>query len=99
ALPLRRDRLPAARNGENRMGRLAAVLVLACSALASGCVPLVVGTAAAGGTMVAADRRSTDTQLADERIGWTASKGIGPKICADGQVNIASSNRSGRLTG
>jgi len=83
----------------NRMARLLAVLVLACSALASGCVPLVVGTAAAGGTMVAADRRSTDTQLADERIEWTASKGIGPKIGADGHVNIASYNRTVLLTG
>ena len=81
------------------MGRLLAVLlVLACSALASGCAPLVVG-AAAGGTMVAADRRSAETQLADERIEWTASKGIGPKIGADGHVNIASYNRTVLLTG
>jgi osmotically-inducible protein OsmY len=81
------------------MGRLLAVLILAFSALASGCVPLVVGTAAVGGTMVAGDRRSAEVQLTDERIEWTASKGIGPKIGAEGHVNIASYNRTVLLTG
>jgi len=75
------------------------VLVLAFSWLASGCAPLVVGAAAVGGTAVALDRRPTDVQLLDERIEWTASKQIGPKIGNQGHVNIASYNKQMLLTG
>jgi osmotically-inducible protein OsmY len=79
------------------MARLAIVLVLAW--LASGCAPLVVGAAAVGGTAVALDRRSADVQLADERIEWTASKQIGPRIGNNGHVNIAAFNKQVLLTG
>lgn len=75
------------------------VLVLAFACLASGCAPLVVGAAAVGGTAVALDRRPTDVQLLDERIEWTASKEIGPKIGNQGHVNIASFNKQMLLTG
>ena len=75
------------------------VLALAFSCLASGCAPLVVGAAAVGGTAVALDRRPTDVQLLDERIEWTASKQIGPKILDQGHVNIASYNKQVLLTG
>jgi osmotically-inducible protein OsmY len=75
------------------------VLVLAFACLASGCAPLVVGAAAVGGTAVALDRRPTDVQLLDERIEWTASKEIGPKIGNQGHVNIASYNKQVLLTG
>ena len=75
------------------------VLVLVLSCLTSGCAPLVVGAAAVGGTAVALDRRHTDVQLADERIEWTASKQIGPKILDQGHVNIASYNKQVLLTG
>ncbi len=75
------------------------VLVLAFACLASGCAPLVVGAAAVGGSAVALDRRPTDVQLLDERIEWTASKQIGPKIGNRGHVNIASYNKQILLTG
>jgi osmotically-inducible protein OsmY len=83
------------------MARPLAILVLglAFACLASGCAPLVVGAAAVGGTAVATDRRSTDVQLLDERIEWTASKQIGPKIGNQGHVNIASFNKQILLTG
>ncbi len=82
------------------MARPLAILVLAlASCLASGCAPLVVGAAAVGGTVVATDRRPTDVQLLDERIEWTASKQIGPKIGNQGHVNIASFNKQILLTG
>jgi len=81
------------------LARHLAVLVLALSCLASGCAPLIVGAAAVGGTAVALDRRHTDVQLADERIEWSASKQIGPKIRDQGHVNIASYNKQVLLTG
>jgi osmotically-inducible protein OsmY len=74
-------------------------LVLAVAFGASGCAPLVVGAAAVGGTAVALDRRPPDVQLLDERIEWTASKQIGPKIGAQGHVNIAAFNKQVLLTG
>ncbi len=83
------------------MIRLVLVLVpvLAAAVLASGCAPVVVGAAAAGGVAVAVDRRTTDTQVADERIEFTASKWIGEKILEQGHVNIVSYNKTVLLTG
>jgi osmotically-inducible protein OsmY len=83
------------------MIRLVLVLVpvLAAAVLASGCAPIVVGAAAAGGVAVAVDRRTADTQLADERIEFTASKWIGEKILEQGHVNIVSYNKLVLLTG
>jgi osmotically-inducible protein OsmY len=77
----------------------ALALALAASILASGCAPVVVGAAAVGGAAVATDRRTTDTQLADERIEVTASKWIGEKILEQGHVNIVSYNKMVLLTG
>src|SRR5262245_31365841 len=85
------------------MSRLALVaglaLVAAASILVSGCAPVVVGAAAAGGAVVATDRRSTETQLVDDRIELTASKWIGEKILEQGHVNIVSYNKTVLLTG
>jgi osmotically-inducible protein OsmY len=83
------------------MIRLVLVLVpvLAAAVLASCCAPIVVGAAAAGGVAVAVDRRTADTQLADERIEFTASKWIGEKILEQGHVNIVSYNKLVLLTG
>jgi osmotically-inducible protein OsmY len=84
------------------MVRLALVLVpalaVAASVSVSGCAPIVAG-AAVGGVAVAADRRSADTQLVDERIEFTASKWIGEKILDQGHVNIVSYNKLVLLTG
>ncbi len=77
----------------------ALALALAASILASGCAPVVVGAAAVGGAAVATDRRTADTQLADERIEATASKWIGEKILEQGHVNIVSYNKMVLLTG
>jgi osmotically-inducible protein OsmY len=77
----------------------AILLVLVAAFLASGCVPVVVGAAAVGGTVVAMDRRTADTQLADERIEFSASKWIGEKILEQGHVNITSYNKTVLLTG
>ena len=74
-------------------------LVVAASMLVSGCAPVVVGAAAVGGATVAVDRRTADTQLADERIEFTASKWIGEKILEQGHVNIVSYNKMVLLTG
>jgi osmotically-inducible protein OsmY len=84
------------------MVRLALVLLpalaVAASISVSGCAPVVVG-AAVGGVAVAADRRPADTQLADERIEFNASKWIGEKILEQGHVNIVSYNKLVLLTG
>jgi osmotically-inducible protein OsmY len=78
---------------------LVPALALAAPFLLSGCAPVVVGAAAAGGVAVAADRRATDTQLVDERIEFSASKWIGEKILDQGHVNIVSYNKLVLLTG
>src|SRR5262245_29928578 len=83
----------------SRLVLAALALVLAASILVSGCAPVVVGAAAAGGAAVATDRRSADTQLADERIEFTASKWIGEKVLEQGHVNIVSYNKTVLLTG
>ena len=75
------------------------VLVLAFSCLASGCAPLIVGTAALGGTAVALDRRHTDVQLGDERIEWTASGRIGDKLKNQANISVTSYNKQVLLTG
>ena len=75
------------------------VLALAFSCLASGCAPLIVGTAALGGTAVALDRRHTDVQLADERIEWTASGRIGDKLKKQANISVTSYNKQVLLTG
>jgi osmotically-inducible protein OsmY len=79
------------------MHLLVAVVGLAC--LASGCAPLLVGTVAVGGTAVATDRRSTDVQLADERIEWNVSGRIGEKLKSQGNVSVTSYNKQVLLTG
>jgi len=81
------------------MARHLTVLVLALSCLASGCAPLIVGTAAVGGTAVALDRRHTDVQLLDERIEWTVSGRIGDKLKKQANISVTSYNKQVLLTG
>ena len=78
---------------------LVPALVFVASILVSGCAPVVVGAAAAGGVMVAVDRRPTDVQLADERIEWTASSRISDALKDQGHVNVTSYNKVVLLTG
>ena len=66
----------------------------------SGCVPLVVGAAAAGGLgMVATDRRSSGAQLDDEGIELRGGARV-REIAGNGaHINITSFNRQVLLTG
>jgi osmotically-inducible protein OsmY len=73
--------------------------VLAFSILGSGCAPVVVAGAAAGGVAVAVDRRNTDVQVADERIEWQSSSRVSDALKDQGHVNITSYNRIALLTG
>jgi len=79
--------------------RLLIIAVLALSALASGCAPLIVGGAVAGGAMVAVDRRQPDIMATDERIEIQASSRISDKLKDQGHVNVTSYNRQVLLTG
>ena len=77
-------------------------VAIAAAALASGlsaCVPLVVGTGAAVGAMVATDPRTTGTQVDDEGIELRASSRITQALCDKVHVNIPSYNRQALITG
>jgi osmotically-inducible protein OsmY len=78
---------------------LALALALAAALLVSGCAPVVVAGAAAGGVAVAVDRRPADVQLADERIEWTSSGRVSDKLKDQGHVNVTSYNKMALLTG
>jgi osmotically-inducible protein OsmY len=83
------------------MKRLA--LSLGVAALLSGaltaCVPLVVGGAVAGGSLVATDRRTSGAQLEDEGIELRASSRIRGNVGERVHVNLTSYNRQVLLTG
>ena len=84
----------------NRLVHAAALAaILALSILGSGCAPVVVAGAAAGGVAVAVDRRTTDVQVADERIEWTSSGRVSDKLKDQGHVNVTSYNKVVLLTG
>lgn len=74
----------------------ASVLVLALQ----GCVPAVlVGGAAAGGTVVLTDRRSPGTQLADQNIRSQAQAAVDQVLDGRGHVNVTSYYRKVLITG
>jgi len=83
------------------MKRLA--LSIGVAALLSGaltaCVPLVVGGAAAGGSLVFTDRRTSGAQLEDEGIELRASSRIRGNVGERVHVNLTSYNRQVLLTG
>ena len=76
--------------------RIATALVFA-SAL-SACAPLILGGAMLGTGMVAADRRTTGTQIDDEGIELRAASRI-RELATLGQVSVTSYNRQVLLTG
>lgn len=78
---------------------LGLVAVGAMAASVSGCVPLVLGGAAVGGTVVAIDRRSTGIQVEDESIELRVASAIREKAGNDGHINVTSYNRQVLLTG
>jgi osmotically-inducible protein OsmY len=65
----------------------------------SACVPLVVGGAVVGGTLVATDRRTSGTQLEDEGIELRAINRIREVLAERAHVNVTSYNRQVLLTG
>ena len=83
------------------MKRLA--LALGAAALLSGaltaCVPLVLGGAVAGSTLLASDRRTSGTQLEDEGIELRALSRIRGNVGDRVHVNLTSYNRQVLLTG
>lgn len=75
------------------------VASLALGASLSGCVPMVMGGAFVGTTMVATDRRTSGAQLEDEGIELRASNRIGQALSEQAHVNVTSYNRQVLLTG
>jgi osmotically-inducible protein OsmY len=65
----------------------------------SGCVPLVVGGAAVGGTVVATDRRSSATVLNDEGIELRAGRQIYDAVGGSSHISVTSWNGRLLLTG
>jgi osmotically-inducible protein OsmY len=63
------------------------------------CVPLVVGGAVAGGTLVATDRRTSGAQLEDEGIELRSASRIREALVERAHVNVTSYNRQVLLTG
>lgn len=78
------------------------LLSLSAAALAaslSACVPLMVGGAAAGGALVAMDRRTSGAQLEDEGIELRARNRLKESLGDNAHINITSFNRQVLLTG
>lgn len=78
---------------------LAAAAVLALAVLAGGCAAVAVGAGAAAGYSVYEDRRSTGTQVDDQRIESRASSAIDQRFGWKVHVNVTSYNRSVLITG
>jgi osmotically-inducible protein OsmY len=77
----------------------AALAVLGCVALLSGCAAVVVGAGAAAGYSAYEDRRSTGTQVEDQRIESRASSAIDQRFGWKVHVNVTSYNRQVLITG
>ena len=78
---------------------LASLLMATVFPLLNGCAPLVVGGAAAGGVMVAQDRRTVGTMTEDEGIEQKTAARIGERFRDGIHVNVTSFNRMVLLTG
>ena len=86
---------------ENMTKRFAVTAVAAALLLGSlsACIPLVVGGAMVGGTLVANDRRTSGAQLEDEGIELRSSSRIRSNVGDRVHVNVNSYNRQVLLTG
>jgi osmotically-inducible protein OsmY len=80
-----------------------AVLMTATALLGSyllaGCLPLIVGGAVAGGTLVATDRRTSGAQLEDEGIELRSVNRLRDAFLERVHINVTSYNRQVLLTG
>ena len=78
---------------------LATVCTATLAAALGGCAPLLLGSAAVGGVMVASDRRTSGTQLEDEGIELRAASRLREQLGERGHINVTSFNRQALLTG
>ena len=78
---------------------LAAIASALMSSTLTACVPLLIGGAAAGGSLVATDRRTSGAQLEDEGIELRGISRIRSNIGDRGHINLTSYNRQVLLTG
>ena len=78
---------------------LAAIASALMSSTLTACVPLLVGGAAAGGSLVATDRRTSGAQLEDEGIELRGISRIRSNIGDRAHINLTSYNRQVLLTG
>ena len=78
---------------------LFSLLLLASLPFIHGCAAIAVGGAAAGGVMVAQDRRTVGTMTEDEGIEHKVSGRIGERFKDSAHVNTTSYNRMVLLTG
>ena len=78
---------------------LAVVASALVSSTLTACVPLLIGGAAAGGTLVATDRRTSGAQLEDEGIELRGISRIRSNIGDRAHINLTSYNRQILLTG
>lgn len=87
----------------NPRGLQRLALTVCAAALLSGaltaCVPLLVGGAVGGGTLIATDRRTSGTQLEDEGIELRALSRLRNALGERSHVNLTSYNRQVLLTG
>ena len=81
-----------------RLALVAALAGLLGGALTA-CIPLVIGGAAAGGALVATDRRTSGAQLEDEGIELRANSRIRSSVGDSTHVNVTSYNRQALITG
>lgn len=84
--------------GLKRLALLAAAAGIVAGSL-SACVPLMLGGAAAGGALVATDRRTSGAQLEDEGIELRANARIRGSVGESTHVNVTSYNRQALITG
>jgi osmotically-inducible protein OsmY len=78
---------------------LTCVASVVLGASLSGCVPMMLGGAFVGTTMVATDRRTSGAQLEDEGIELRANNRIGQALGEQAHINVTSYNRQVLLTG
>jgi osmotically-inducible protein OsmY len=81
------------------MMRIVIGVLIAALPLLQGCTPLVVAGAAAGGIMVASDRRTIGTMTEDEGIELRTAGRVGERFKDGVHVNVTSFNRVSLLTG
>lgn len=80
-----------------RLGLVAALV--AAAGVNSACAPLVVGAVVGGGALVAADRRTSGTQLEDQTIELKANARIREQLSSGAHVSVNSYNRVALVTG